>query len=382
MDTPNLDDLAQILLLNIIYRMTSIKDYKHELDQNQAFLKKLKDLNSQSMQNIYLPKHTEKLQVAVNGILRNLGKMERISDALPQLVFPDYSTSLTKKVLVSYQGENRGFCKALVDKLKKSKIDVWVAYERLEEADSSQHHLIAEAMEAADRMICILTKDYFASAECQWELEYAINRQKTTKNYIIPIRVGNKYIPPLQYRYRFSDILFIRFSEYPGFDSKIGPPDDDPSFEERIQTLRNRILRNVKEKKPTNVIDDEENNNNEIPVTAPTIPLHEWKEEDIAQWLASIPVSRELTDLYNFQSLEELLAYARDLKEHEDINYIDIKEVFNNKYGCILQRKDFLTLRNGFDQLMENNPTTNDLKTQTITRDETDPVKSKTCALM
>jgi hypothetical protein len=401
MNTPNLDALTQTLLLNIIYRMTSIKNLKHELDQNQAFLNKLKELKNQNMKNIYLPKYTVNLLVAVNGILRNLGKIERSSEkeALLQDVFPDHSTSIQKKVMVSYSHQNHGFCKALVDKLKKNlQLSIWVDYERLDEANGDPHEHIVQAMKAADKVICILTKDYFASEPCKSELGYAIGQlELTKKDALIPIRIGKKYKPPDSWDYRMTNIQYIRFNEYAGFDSKMRPADDDPPFMEKIQKLRRRILHDVKEENASTVkshydahnsdiilsnMDDEENSNSILPVTAPTIPLLEWKKDDIAQWLASIPVSRKLMVLYNFQSVKELLAYARDLKEHEDVHYTDIKEEFNKKYGFPLQRKDFLPLRDAFEQLLKSNQPANELKTQTTMRDGTDLVRSRFCVLL
>jgi len=301
--------------------------------------------------------------------------------------------------MVSYSHENGGFCKALVDKLKKnSQLAVWVDYERLGKVNGDQYDHIVQAMKAADKVICILTKDYFASEPCKSELSYAFTRLKLTENdALIPIHIGKKYKLPDSWDFRMINTQYIRFSEYAGFDSKVGPTGDDPSFMETIEKVRHRILSDVKEEKASNVkshhdahnsdiilskIDDEENSNSILPDIAPTIPLLEWKKEHIAQWLASIPVSRKLTVLYNFQSVKELLAFARDLKEHEDVHYTDIKEEFQKKYGFPLQRKDFLPLRDAFEQLLKSNQPVNELKTQTTMRDGTDLVQSRFCVIL
>jgi hypothetical protein len=112
-------------------------------------------------------------------------------------------------------------------------------------------------------------------------------------------------------------------------------------------------------------IDDDENINSQN-VTVPTQPVSEWTQTDIPQWLASIPVPRKLITLFKFQSVEELLTYARDLKTHEDAIYSDMKEEFEDEYGYALERKYFLSLRDAFEQLLKNNQTTTHTKAETI----------------
>ena len=194
LNTRNLDTLTQILLLNIIYRMTLLTNIKHKLDQNEMFVNKLNDLKNQNIQQIALPKYTVDMQSAINGILRNLGKIEQNPemDASLKKAFRQYSKSKKKKVMISYTHANEGFCKALVNELKKdSQMDVWVDYERIQEINSHAFKYIEHAMNVADKVICILTKDYFASQSCESELSYAINDLKLiTKDALIEAAPG------------------------------------------------------------------------------------------------------------------------------------------------------------------------------------------------
>jgi hypothetical protein len=223
------------------------------------------------------------------------------------------------------------------------------------------------------------------------ELAYAIddlNMKK--KNALIPIRIGKEYKPRGGPAIRLKRINYVRFEAYEGFDNEIGPSDKDQSFTKTNQILRDRILNGKNEQQIANNIenhydtyddskivsniDEDENTINSQNVTVPTKPVLEWAQTDIAQWLASIPVPRKLITLYKFQSVEELLAYARDLKAHEDVIYADIKEQFKDEYGYALERKYFVSLRDAFEQLLKNN--------QTTTHTKADKIKSSFCVLL
>lgn len=377
LNTSDLDALAQILLLNVIYRMTSLENIQHQLDQNQLFINKLNDLKNRNSQNIALPRYTASMDTAINGILRNIGKMETSPKMEAELkkAFHSYSISTKKKVMISYTHENSGFCKALVDQLKKNpQINVWVDYEQLTEVNDDSHEHIVRAMQLADKVICILTKDYFASGPCKSELGYAVKRLKLIEtNALIPIHIGKKYKPPDNWDYQLINIQYLRFNDYPGFDSRIRPPDNDQSFIEIIEKLQHRIVADEKIQSDVNDANRDDNDNIKR-VAAPTIFFSQWRKEHIDQWLASIPVPYQLTKLCIFTNTKDLLEYACDLRDHEDANYIDMKERFIEEYKFPLKRKDFLLFRDAFKQLLHNNQSEN--------QPENNSVQSAVCTLL
>ncbi|CAF1339487.1 unnamed protein product [Adineta ricciae] len=385
------DILAQTLLLNIMYRITSTKSFRHQVKENHVFVNTLKKLKSKSMKNIYLPRYTVDLLTAVNGILRNLNMKEQSSTdkSVKMKVFSNQSNSIKKKVMISYSHQNKGFCKALSSKLEEdSQLSIWADWKR------SGHNYawkdIGTNMDKADVIICIVTQDYVGSQNCMCEFRYAIeDLDMKSKNGLIPILIGRDYKLPGHVAIPMKGPDYIRFNAYKGFDMEVAPSTQDESFTSKCQAVRDRILYGSNEqdieKDKTVVSKTDDNKTNTIEpkiVTAPTKPVHEWTEQDIAQWLASIPVPHELTALCKFQSVEELLDYAHDFKVNETIIYVALKDEFKDKYGSTLQRKHYLSLKNAFEQLLVDNQSKDELNVQKSSQTQTNTITSRSCMLM
>ncbi|CAF1649215.1 unnamed protein product [Adineta ricciae] len=234
------DILAQTLLLNIMYRITSTKSFKHQIKENHVSMNTLKKLKSKSMKNIYLPRYTVDLLTAVNGILRNLNMKEQSSTNKPEKkeAFSNQSNLIKKKVMISYSHQNSGFCKTLSSKLEEdSQLSIWTDSKR-----SGHNYVwkdIATAMDNADVIICIVTQDYVGSESCMGEFRYAIeDLDMKSKNGLIPILIGRNYKLPGHVAIPMKGPDYIRFNAYKGFDMEVAPSTQDDSFTSKCQSVR------------------------------------------------------------------------------------------------------------------------------------------------
>ncbi|CAF1536758.1 unnamed protein product, partial [Didymodactylos carnosus] len=141
-------------------------------------------------------------------------------------------TSLTEQnkrplIMISYSHANAQFCKQLVNEFKKhdKQLDIWVDFMYSHFIDIWEE--IASAIEKADIVLFLLSKDYFDSKSCRQEVAYATD---TLRKRFIPIYIDQGYQCGGWLGIRIAGLKYICFG------------DGEEKFKNSFRDLLNTIL--------------------------------------------------------------------------------------------------------------------------------------------
>ena len=129
-------------------------------------------------------------------------------------------------VMISYnQKSSKELAKALNDRLKSDNFKTWIDYE---EIYGSCIGSMANAVESASALLCLITDEYCASKNCVLECGYAFEKNKP----IIPIKVNAKYNPTGEVGMIVANKIYVDFSKN--------------SFNDNYEKLMNQLNRHMK----------------------------------------------------------------------------------------------------------------------------------------
>lgn len=235
----------------------------------------------------------------------------------------------------------------------ENRFDIWVDFAYCHTEDLWEE--IGVAIEKADLILFLMSKDYQDSKSCRQEVIYA---KDSLKRRFIPIYVKKDFVATGWLGVRIAGPQYIRFGKR-SFDETIKelvkliaddrkqPTSDEPKPEEK-PVVENNNMTKPKE---------------EIPLKPPNKPVEKWTKTDIAQWLAQHHVSQELIDIYDFQRGTDLLLYGQCLRPDWQIEYTDMRTRYEHKYHTPLYRDQFVRLVSAINTLRPS------------------PIHSKTCII-
>ena len=358
--TNELDQLTLTALLNLLWSVSFHSEYVDELKSNSKFLLTVKSLandDGEAWVEQYVPKYMSIVPKAANGILFNLQEFNP-GRAAKSIAVP--GTEAEKKVqqihvMVSYCHADKDICRQIVEALQKDNhLHVWVDFIYCHSEDLWEE--IAEAIEKADVILFLMSKDYQDSKSCRQEVMYS---KDSLKKRFIPIYTKKDFVATGWLGVRIVGPQYIRFGKK-SFDEtakeliKLIASDkkEEPSKETKPPPLQQQ------QQPPVSVpIPSEENDSNEVKdeptrtIEPPNKPIREWTKKDINSWFQSNQIQRELADLCDFQCGTDLLLYRQCLQPNWQIEYNDMRKRYEQKYETELYRAQFVRFVGAIDRL-------------------------------
>ncbi|CAF1138958.1 unnamed protein product [Didymodactylos carnosus] len=343
----NLLQLTCITLFNILWSISFNDKYQTEMKQNELFVSAIKATaengnNEELFAQNSFQKHLSSIKKAADGILFNLN-LEKVSK-LPTT----YSTNASPSIFISYSHGDKVFCKNLIDTLQQSskKTHFWVDFLNINSAVVHSDDLweqIAEAIEKADAIILIISKNYYDSKSCRQELSYAKDMQKKR---IIPIYMQKEYKPTGWLGIRTAGLAYVDFSKK-AFDIAFKELSEILNKStEIIPQLEQALTLVDSDPKHTTSIDS----NSSIALEKPTTT---WILEDINLWFEKNRISTELRMLFDFQDGAELLTYASDLKSNLKREEKNTRIHFEKKHNEPLSTLQFNRFKQALYRLID-----------------------------
>ncbi|CAF3764478.1 unnamed protein product [Adineta steineri] len=403
----DLDQLTLIALFNILWSISFHDEYIDELKSYPKFLITVKSLVIDDGANTveqYIPRPLSSLTKAANGVLWNLDEnnpgINKKTRATRSTVDPDtqaLNQSGTSRVhrmhvMVSYSHADSDFCHQFVDALQKDKrLDIWVDFAYCHTEDLWEE--IGEAIEKADLLLFLMSKDYQDSKSCRQEVMYA---KDSLKKRFIPIYVKKEFTATGWLGVRIVGPQYIRFGKKP-FDETVNElmklifedktqQENKPSSttENKPPSVTETKRPSVTETKPVETTTQqkkpEENNltkPNENNLTKPDEnnltkldeknqpesnakplkkPVEKWTKKDITQWFSDNQIDQQLSNIYDFKYGTDLLLYGECLRPDWQIEYNDVKQRYHEKYQKQLYRDQFVPFVRAVNELQTLKP--------------------------
>jgi hypothetical protein len=188
--TDRLEQFTLIALMNILWSISFQSDYAQELIKNEEFLIKIKlftdENNQQEILEQYKPRSMEGIQQAARGILHNLNIGDNKLNE-----HADLQNNVNNKswIMISYCHDNNEFCGEILEFLRtrNDAFEIWIDRTHCQGAIDLWES-IADGMEQASIIVCLLSESYFQSKSCRQEFIYAAD---SLKKRIVPILIGN-----------------------------------------------------------------------------------------------------------------------------------------------------------------------------------------------
>lgn len=243
-----------------------------------------------------------------------------------------------------------------------TRLSIWVDFLFCHTEDFWEE--IAEAIENAHVVLFLMSKDYQNSKSCRQEVMYA---KDTLKKRFIPIFIQKDFTATGWLGVRIVGPQYIRFGKR--------------SFEETVKELNKLIFEDKtgssSEKSPTDKpepsskpvdppaeptkpVDTSHPSTNkpDVPtVSAPTKPVEQWTDQDIAQWFAANHLQKELCNLYQFKHGSDLLLYGQCFRSDWQMEYNEVRERYQRKYNSTLYRDEFVRFVSALN-LLSSRPST------------------------
>ncbi|CAF1319567.1 unnamed protein product [Rotaria sp. Silwood1] len=379
-----------ISLLNIIWSISFQPNYASELTQDEQLMSIIKkfanDDQGKEVLEDYKPRSMEGVKEAVHGILHNLNRDFKTDMILEKKKtyrdarISDSTTKIQQKpsIMVSYSHENNDFCTHVLEVLNKHNdvFNIWIDRTHCQGAYDLWES-IADGMEQASVIVCLLSNQYFESKSCRKEFIYATD---SLKKKLVPILI-EQFEPRGWLGIRMTGIKYVRFRGAFG------------SEQNKIIELSNTILATLS---PQTLHDDDSYplhlSHHVVSLPSPPSPppqqqqqqhqqhlsstnsiqqisivtlrlFNQWTStgDDINQWFAYHRLSNKLRDLYDFQTGEEMREYAKILVKDREKQMHIYERLFSKKYnGEELPPHEFNRFALALEKLLRENlpPTT------------------------
>lgn len=189
-----LEQFTLISILNILWSISFQTQYLQEMiiNNKEAILlvENLADNNNNNnkVQVIvqYKSRSMEGIHEAAYGIIHNIQKYSQsILNNNSQNLFPKKKPS----IMISYSHDDKIICKKLVDFLltQQDVFDVWIDQIHCQNAGDIWE-MIANGMEQANIIVCLISNYYFQSKSCRQEFIYATD---TLHKLVVPVLIEN-----------------------------------------------------------------------------------------------------------------------------------------------------------------------------------------------
>lgn len=191
--TVDLQQFTLIALSNIFWSISFQPIYAKELIQIEGFVATVRTLlendNEKNDLEQYTPRSMETIGQATSGILHNLEVDTKTDHSSNQNSLDRIASTEKPSIMVSYCHIDDDFCTRLLDLFatQRDSFDIWIDRTHCQ-AVTDLWDAIAEGMEHASAIVCLLSNDYFESKSCRQEFIYAVD---SLKKPIVPILLGD-----------------------------------------------------------------------------------------------------------------------------------------------------------------------------------------------
>ncbi|CAF1261540.1 unnamed protein product [Rotaria sordida] len=352
-------------LCNIFWCVSLRPQYKQELYGDKEKFKEFKKIIEQiacgggnrsigTTSIHYVPTYIENIQKAADGILCNIVEQQeqqqqsetqksercgvkRLRALALSLRSPSSTSSpntikpLKPSIMISYSHGDNDVCTQLYNELNKrnDEFDIWI--DRKYCKTGYLWGKIADGMQEASVILCLLSNKYYESKSCQQEFVYANDH---LKKQVIPVFIQQDKPPGwvgihtclLKYiRFRQTQLLeeeklkdlMEMIDEYLALNNGKNDVDSSISVMTRPAPVHHETMITAKTTTTTPVTENKEFEIKQQVVysTKPAInldekPISQWNKDDVAQWFQQNKIMLELYKLYQFEDGLELLTYA------------------------------------------------------------------------
>jgi hypothetical protein len=191
-------------LCNILWSVSLRTQYKQELQENNEFKKLIDKIAHDKVDTTsahYVPKYIENIQKAAEGILCNIGDTQTETEMLEKKSLTGHRTlDLSMRsssvnnptspnpqkplIMISYSHSDNDVCTELYNELAKrhDDFDIWI--DRKYCKTGYLWGKIADGIQEAGVILCLLSNKYYESKSCQQEFVYARDH---LKKQVIPV---------------------------------------------------------------------------------------------------------------------------------------------------------------------------------------------------
>jgi hypothetical protein len=192
-----LEQFTLIALVNILWSISFQPTYSAELIRHEQMISTIRSLleheDQQELLEQYKPRSMESLEQAARGILHNLN-LDNKPDVSSQGNESAEQIQPSRKsekpwLMISYCHGDDAFCTRVLDLFGTSKEpwQIWIDRTHCQSAHDLWES-IAEGMERASIIVCLLSEQYFESKSCRQEFIYAVD---SLKKPIVPVLLEN-----------------------------------------------------------------------------------------------------------------------------------------------------------------------------------------------
>ncbi|CAF3800289.1 unnamed protein product, partial [Rotaria sp. Silwood1] len=384
--TDRLEQFTLIALLNIFWSISFQEIYASELIQDQELIitiqKFVENDQEEEILEQYKPRSMEGVKEAAHGILHNLNRdnkneiiVDKKNESLDALISNSIvGIQMKPSIMISYSHGDDVFCNKVLDLLTKQSnvFEIWIDRTHCQGVEDLWES-IADGMEKASIIVCLLSSQYFESKSCRKEFIYATD---SLKKKIVPVLIEH-FEPKGWLGIRMTGMKYIRFRGL--FESEQSKMTEFlntilasfPSTKTPINENTSTQLPNHGTPPPSNHL--------MLPLSPPTHqslssfntlatqsipvvsqrPCNQWTSSngDIHAWFAYHRLSTELRDLFDFQTGEEMLDYAQLLIKDCEKQMNIYARIFAKKYnGNDMPPHEFNRFAKALEQLLRDNP--------------------------
>jgi hypothetical protein len=228
--------------------------------------------------------------------------------------------------MISYCHDNNAFCGEILDLLGKrdDAFGIWIDRTHCEGAVDLWES-IADGMERACVIVCLLSGQYFESKSCRQEFIYAAD---SLKRRIVPVLLEN-FEPKGWLGIRMTGMKYIRFRDTRQLEKN--------KMTELLNTILSSLSTPIPAVIPENLLLPQKlppliNVTNSTSAPLPSIKKTVSTGNDVHAWFASHRISTEIRDLFDFQTKEEMIEYAKLLIKDRDKQMDIYARIFAKKY--------------------------------------------------
>ncbi|CAF4813123.1 unnamed protein product [Rotaria sp. Silwood1] len=381
-------------LCNIFWSVSLRPQYKQELYEDEKKFEEFKKLIKQIARGKdnkmivttsihYVPTYIENIQKAANGILCNIVEQQEQQQSETQkseryrvkrsraLALSLRSSSMNSpsipkppkpSIMISYSHGDNDVCTQLYNELNKrnDEFDIWIDRQCCK--TGYLWGKIADGIQEASVILCLLSNKYYESKSCQQEFVYANDH---LKKQIIPVFI-QKDKPPGWLAIHTCLLKYVRFcqtqplekeklkdlmemiDEYLSLNNSNNDADSSISVMTRPVPVHHELMIPAE---TTTVMPVTQNKGLEIKpqvvyrrklaVNLDEKPISQWNRDDVAQWFQQNKIMPELYKLYQFEDGPELLTYAATILD-ENVLKLE-QQLYSQAYSQANDGKVLLT---------------------------------------
>ncbi|CAF0745362.1 unnamed protein product [Didymodactylos carnosus] len=389
-----LKQFTLIAVLNILWSISFQAQYSRELiasnDELISIVKSLAESDDKKTINQYKPRSMEGIKEAARGILLNLDIDINDSSKTKEEIQKDKSNALTALSLRSYSHRNKEFCVKVLELLstRNDVFDIWIDQTHCQSVGDLWES-IADGMEQAQIIVCLISKHYYESKSCRQEFQYATD---TLHKSIVPAFLED-FEPRSWLGIRISGVKYIRFRNLAQPDkAKMADLLDTilASFAASSSSSPEVLSAVQHSSKQHQSYEPEITHDKNSTIDSLRLPNEQWSTatiDDINNWFIYHHISSQIRNLYNFQTGQDMLHYAQMLVDDYEQQFQIYSKAFRKKTNDDeLLPHEFDRFKRAMEKLLKDNtislPSSMSTKYERVSTKNPATSKSSTCCIL